>query len=54
MIKRHGRVLISYSASATDDNYCMGLLHTDEDADMLDPRRMPVFGSTAERGPAES
>ena len=32
---RHGRVFISYSASATDENYCMGLLYADEDADLL-------------------
>jgi GH43 family beta-xylosidase len=45
---RHGRVFISYSASATDENYCMGLLHAREDADLLDPRSWtksprPVF-----------
>ena len=34
---RHGRVFISYSASATDENYCMGLLHAREDANLLDP-----------------
>jgi GH43 family beta-xylosidase len=45
---RHGRVFISYSASATDENYCMGLLHARDDADLLDPRSwtksaQPVF-----------
>ena len=35
---RHGRVFISYSASATDENYCMGLLRAHDDADLLDPR----------------
>ena len=45
---RHGRIFISYSASATDENYCMGLLHAREDADLLDPRSwtklsQPVF-----------
>jgi GH43 family beta-xylosidase len=45
---RHGRVFISYSASATDENYCMGLLHARDDADLLDPRGwtkspQPVF-----------
>jgi len=34
---RHGRVFISYSASATDENYAMGLLWADEAADLLDP-----------------
>jgi GH43 family beta-xylosidase len=45
---RHGRVFLSYSASATDENYCMGLLHARDDADLLDPRSwtkspQPVF-----------
>lgn len=31
----HGKVFISYSASATDENYCVGLLHADEGADLL-------------------
>ncbi|MGA2444655.1 MAG: glycoside hydrolase family 43 protein [Opitutaceae bacterium] len=48
VLVRHGRVFISYSASATDENYCMGLLHAREDADLLDPRSwskspQPVF-----------
>ncbi len=34
---RNGRVFISYSASATDENYCMGLLHAAENADLLNP-----------------
>ncbi|HTY85885.1 MAG TPA: glycoside hydrolase family 43 protein [Candidatus Acidoferrum sp.] len=45
---RHGRVLLSYSASATDENYCLGLLMAPEDADLLDPQSwrkssQPVF-----------
>ena len=35
---RHGRVFLTYSASATDENYCMGLLSAPEGADLLDPR----------------
>ncbi|SFB50287.1 Glycosyl hydrolases family 43 [Cohnella sp. OV330] len=35
-IRHGGRVFLSYSASATDANYCMGLLEADEDADLLD------------------
>jgi GH43 family beta-xylosidase len=35
---RNGRVFMTYSASATDANYCMGLLTAKEDADLLDPR----------------
>ncbi|MBM7553137.1 family 43 glycosylhydrolase [Thalassobacillus pellis] len=37
VIKRNGRIFITYSASATDHNYCMGLLHTSEDNHLLDP-----------------
>ena len=44
----HGKVFISYSASATDQNYCVGLLHADENANLLDPQswtksKEPVF-----------
>jgi GH43 family beta-xylosidase len=51
---RHGRVFISYSASATDENYCMGLLHARDDADLHDPRSwtkspQPVFRTDYER-----
>ncbi len=50
---RHGRVFLSYSASATDENYCMGLLHAAEDADLLDPASwtkaaQPVFATDHE------
>ena len=52
---RHGRVFIAYSASATNHNYCMGLLYADEDADLLDPASWakspePVFQSCYKRG----
>lgn len=55
VIKRYGRVFVTYSASATDHNYCMGLLYADEDADMLDPEswhksQEPVFKSCHQRG----
>lgn len=36
VIKRNGRIFVTYSASATNHNYCMGLLWIDEDADLLD------------------
>lgn len=35
VIKRNGKIFVTYSASATNDNYCMGLLWIDEDADLL-------------------
>lgn len=49
----HGKIFISYSASATDENYCLGLLHAPEDADLLDARnwrksKKPVFTSCPE------
>ena len=55
VLVRHGRVFLSYSASATDENYCMGLLYADEDADLLDPAswhksQEPVFTTCWEHG----
>jgi GH43 family beta-xylosidase len=38
VLARHGRIFLSYSASATDHRYCMGLLHADEGADLLSAR----------------
>lgn len=34
---RNGKVFVAFSASATDANYCIGLLWADENADLLDP-----------------
>jgi GH43 family beta-xylosidase len=53
VIVRHGRVFLTYSASATDENYCMGLLQASEEADLLDPASWskstaPVFTSDPE------
>lgn len=55
VLKRNGRIFISFSASATDFNYCMGLLEADEDADLLDPKSWnksdaPVLGTDEELG----
>ena len=52
---RNGKVFVSYSASATDENYCVGLLHADEDADLLNPKSWrkspkPVFTTCYEHG----
>jgi GH43 family beta-xylosidase len=54
VVIRHGRVFLSYSASATDENYCLGLLHASEEADLLDPASWtksvaPVFETDYER-----
>ncbi len=37
VVKRNGKVFISYSGSATDERYAMGILWADENADLLDP-----------------
>jgi len=37
VLVRNGRVFMTYSASATDHRYAMGLLWADENADLLDP-----------------
>lgn len=59
---RNNKVFIAYSASATDANYCMGLLTADADADLLDPQswtksKEPVFKSsdaTSQYGPGHN
>lgn len=34
---RYGKVFVTFSASATDANYCIGLLWADKNSDLLDP-----------------
>ncbi|MGA4954677.1 glycoside hydrolase family 43 protein [Streptomyces lavendulocolor] len=61
-IRRGGRVFLTYSASATDSNYCLGLLTADAGSDLLDPRSWtksprPVFTSsdtTGQYGPGHN
>ncbi len=48
---RNGRVFMTYSASATDARYCMGMLTARDDADLMDPAvwtksPVPVFQSS--------
>lgn len=55
VLKRKGRIFISYSASATDHHYCMGLLSADESANLLDPGSwtkspVPVFATNEAAG----
>lgn len=55
VIVRNGKVFMSYSASATDDRYAMGLLWADEDADLMDPASWnklaePVFTTDPDLG----
>ncbi|WP_157497212.1 family 43 glycosylhydrolase [Hahella ganghwensis] len=52
VLKRNGRIFVSYSASATDRNYAMGLLTVDENANLLISSSwrkspVPVFESNA-------
>lgn len=55
VLKKNGRIFITYSASATDSHYCMGMLWAHDDADLLDPAswhksREPVFKTNASAG----
>jgi GH43 family beta-xylosidase len=55
VIVRNGRVFIAYSASATDANYCMGLLTARDDAELVDRKswtksQRPVFASSERNG----
>lgn len=52
---RNGKVFITYSGSATDENYAMGLLWADEEADLLDGYSWhklsePVFVTSEKNG----
>ncbi len=51
VLARHGRLFLTYSASATDARYCMGMLSVRDDVDIMDPARwtksqVPVFQSS--------
>ncbi|MCV9387368.1 glycoside hydrolase family 43 protein [Reichenbachiella ulvae] len=53
VIKRNGKIFVTYSASATDANYCIGLLWADEKADLMNPdswskSETPVFSTNPE------
>jgi GH43 family beta-xylosidase len=55
VMKKNGRVLLTYSASATDHHYCMGLLTAPDDSNLLDPGSwtkspVPVFTTSEENG----
>ncbi|GGX85661.1 family 43 glycosylhydrolase [Streptomyces minutiscleroticus] len=55
VIQRGGRVFLAFSASATDANYCMGLLTASASADLLNAASWtktanPVFRSNAATG----
>ena len=55
VLKHNGKIYLTYSASDTGANYCMGMLTLDESGDPLDPRcweknRSPVLKSDEEKG----
>lgn len=55
VIKNKGKIYLTYSASETGPDYCMGMLSVDEDADLLDPRawtkeRYPVCKTDVSKG----
>lgn len=55
VIKRNGKIFLTYSASETGVAYCMGMMTADEDADLLDPlswkkERYPVLRSNDSKG----
>ena len=37
ILRHHGRLYLTYSGSATDERYAMGMLEADENANLLDP-----------------
>ncbi|KAK3302723.1 glycosyl hydrolases family 43-domain-containing protein [Chaetomium strumarium] len=52
VIQRNGRIFLTYSASATDYNYCMGLLTASAGSDLMNPAswsksQTPIFTSNA-------
>ena len=55
ILKHNGKIYLTFSASATGECYCMGMLYIDEDADLLDPAcwkklRRPVLKTDREAG----
>lgn len=55
VLQRDGKIFVTYSASDTGINYCMGMLCADADSDLLDPLswkkgRYPVLSSDASIG----
>jgi GH43 family beta-xylosidase len=53
ILARNGRLFMTYSASATDDRYCLGMLTARDDADIMDPAvwaksPQPVFRTSRE------
>ena len=54
VLKKDGKIFVTYSASETGAAYCVGMLTADENADLLDPlswkkERYPVLQTDASR-----
>ncbi|KAK4225646.1 glycosyl hydrolase [Podospora fimiseda] len=52
VVQKNGKIFMTYSASATDANYCMGLLTASASANLMNPAswtksRTPIFVSNA-------
>jgi len=55
VLQRNGKIFLTYSASATDATYCMGLLTAKDGADLLDPKswtksKEPVLVTDEKKG----
>ena len=55
ILKKNGKIFMTFSASATGACYCMGMMYVDENADLLDPGvwtklRYPVLKTEEEKG----
>ena len=55
VLKRNGKIFITYSASATDHNYCMGMISIPDTKDVLNPdnwskSQTPVFATCEPNG----
>lgn len=55
ILKRNGKIYMTYSASSTGACYCMGMLTANENADLLDPaswkkERYPVLETDIKKG----
>lgn len=53
ILKKNGKIFLTYSASGTDENYCIGMLTADENSDLLDKNswiksKEPVFKTSYE------
>lgn len=55
ILKKHGKIFLTYSASGTGACYCVGMLTADQDSDLLDPKswnkeQRPVLQTDYKKG----